>query len=54
MLGAERLLPDRKGALVEWPCPRKVALSLEHARKIIETCRSMGMLGAERLFADRY
>jgi putative tryptophan/tyrosine transport system substrate-binding protein len=28
MLGAKRLLPDRECALVEWPCPRKVALGL--------------------------
>jgi hypothetical protein len=53
MLGAKRLLPDREGALVEWPCPRKVALGLEHAGKAVETCRSIGMFRAKRLFTDR-
>src|SRR5438094_954723 len=53
MLGAKRLLADREGALVEWPCPRKVALGLEHVGKVVEACRSIGMLGAEYLYADR-
>src|ERR1700683_2075194 len=53
MLGAERLLADREGALVKQLRPRIVALGPKQVGEVVEAQRRMGMLGAERIRADR-
>ena len=53
MLGAERLLADRQGALEERPRRREVALVLKQDGEVVEARRRIGMVGAERLLADR-
>ena len=52
MLGTEHLFADRQRALEERPRPRKVALGLEQEGEVVEAFRRIGMLRAERLFAD--
>src|SRR5947209_8143313 len=53
MLGAEHLLPDHHRALVEWSCPRTVALVLQRSGEVVEARRRGGMLQTEHLFTDR-
>jgi hypothetical protein len=53
MLGAERVLADRKRALVERPRRREVALDLKQDGEVVEARRRIGMLGAERLVVNR-
>jgi hypothetical protein len=53
VLGAERLLPDRQRALIEWPRPGEVALVPKQGGEVVEARRRIGMLGAERLPPDR-
>ena len=45
MLRAERLFADRQRALVERPCPRKVALVLKQAAEVVEALCRMGCSG---------
>src|ERR1700733_4557409 len=47
MLGAERLLADREGALVKRLRPRIVALGPKQVGEVVEAQRRMGMLGAD-------
>ena len=53
MLGAERLLRDRQRALEERPRSGEIALGLKQACEVVEARRGQGMLGPERLLADR-
>jgi hypothetical protein len=53
MLGAEHLFAYRQCALVERPRARKIAVVVKHHGEIAEAPRSIGMLGAKRLFAYR-
>ena len=53
MVGAERLLPDRQGALEERPGCGEVALVLKQHGEVVEARRRIGMVGAERPLADR-
>ncbi len=53
MLGAERFLPDRQGALEQRPRAGKVALRLKQSGEVLEALRGVGMLGAERFLPDR-
>src|SRR5262245_37202899 len=54
MLGAKRLFNYRQRALLKWSRACKVALFLEREGEAVEARRRFGMLGAERLFADRH
>src|SRR5215475_2727011 len=53
MFGAEHLLAGRQRTLVQRLRPRKVALLVKHASEVVEAQRRRGMLGSERLLADR-
>src|ERR1700730_4804506 len=53
MFGAEHFLADRKRALEERSCRRKVALITKHPGELVERRRNVGMLGAEHFLADR-
>jgi ABC transporter substrate binding protein len=52
MLGAERLLADGQRALVERPCPGKVALVAKQGGEVVEAPPRTGMLGAKHFLAD--
>ena len=52
MVGAERLLADGQGALVERLGLGVVAHRLVQPRQVVEAGGGVGMLGAERLLAD--
>src|SRR5262249_42690837 len=53
MLGPTRLLKDRQRALDNGPRTCKVALVVKHAAEVAQARSRVGMLWAERLFADR-
>src|SRR5271165_3099832 len=44
---------DRQCALEERTCAGEVALGLKEARKVVEALRDVGMLGTERVLANR-
>src|SRR5207245_753579 len=53
MVGAERLFPNRQGALVERLGFGIVAFLPIELRQIVEAVRNIRMVGAQRLVADR-
>ena len=53
MLGAERLLADRDGALEERLGLGVAAGGLVELGEVVEPAGEVGVLGAERLLADR-
>ena len=52
MVGAERRFDDRQGALEALPGAGEVALVVEHRRESAEAPCAIGMVWAERAFAD--